>query len=120
MEFHLETRRIIEFISVAIELLAVLFIVVAIALGSIRFALDIVRKQDREAAYNAFKVRLGKGLLLGLEVLVAGDVIRTVALEPTLDNVLALGVLVFIRTFLSWSLVVEIEGHWPWRKKINE
>lgn len=120
MEFHLETRGIIEAVSMAIELLAVVLIVAVIVLGCVRYALDFVRKRDKDAAYNAFKVSLGKGLLLGLEVLVAGDVIRTVALEPTLDNVLALGVLVAIRTFLSWSLVVEIEGRWPWRKKINE
>jgi hypothetical protein len=54
-------------------------------------------------------------LLLGLEILVAADVIRTVALEPTMRNVSILGLLVLIRTFLGWSLVVEIEERWPWR-----
>jgi uncharacterized membrane protein len=54
-------------------------------------------------------------LLLGLEILVAADVIRTVALKPTLQNVLVLGLLVMIRTFLGWSLVVEIEERWPWQ-----
>jgi uncharacterized membrane protein len=54
-----------------------------------------------------------------LEFLVAADIIRTVALEPTMQNVILLGMLVFIRTFLSWSLVVEIEGRWPWRAKIG-
>jgi hypothetical protein len=53
-------------------------------------------------------------LLLGLEYLVAADIIRTVALEPTMTNAAILGVLVVVRTFLSWSLVVEIEGRWPW------
>ena len=56
-----------------------------------------------------------RALLLGLEILVAADVIRTVALEPTLNNVVILGILVLIRTFLDWSLVVEIEEHWPWQ-----
>ena len=60
---------------------------------------------------------LGKGLLLGLEILVAADVIRTVALEPTSENIAALGLLVVVRTFLSWSLVVEVESRWPWQKK---
>jgi len=50
-----------------------------------------------------------------LEVLVAADVVRTVALEATLESIAVLGLLVFIRTFLSWSLVVEVEGHWPWQ-----
>ena len=56
-----------------------------------------------------------RALLLGLEILVAADVIRTVALEPTLNNVVILGILVLIRTFLGWSLVVEIEERWPWQ-----
>jgi uncharacterized membrane protein len=58
--------------------------------------------------------------LLGLEFLVAADIIRTVALEPTMQNVIILGLLVVIRTFLSWSLVVEIEGRWPWRAMTGE
>ena len=53
--------------------------------------------------------------MIGLEILVAADIIRTVALEPTLTNVAILGILVLVRTFLSWSLVVEIEGRWPWQ-----
>ena len=61
------------------------------------------------------QVRLGRALLLGLELLVAADIIRTVALEPTLPNVMILAVLVVVRTFLSWSLIVEMEGHWPWK-----
>ena len=63
------------------------------------------------------KVRLGRELLLGLEMLIAGDVIRTVALEPTLSNASVLALLVIIRTFLSWSLVLEIEACWPWQPK---
>ena len=58
--------------------------------------------------------RLGKSLLLGLELLVAADIIETVTLERTMQNVLMLAVLVLVRTFLSWSLIVEMEGHWPW------
>jgi uncharacterized membrane protein len=53
--------------------------------------------------------------LLGLEILVAADIIRTVALEATLQSVVVLGLLVLVRTFLSWALVVEIEGRWPWQ-----
>jgi len=56
-------------------------------------------------------------LLLGLEFLVAADIIRTVALSPTMQNVVTLGLLVLIRTFLSWALVVEVEGTWPWQRK---
>ena len=59
-------------------------------------------------------------MLLGLEILVAADIIRTVVLEPTLSNVVVLGLLVLIRTFLSWALVLEIEERWPWQPRREE
>lgn len=68
--------------------------------------------------YNALRAAFGGTLLLGLEVLVAADLIRTVAVAPTLDNVLVLGLIVLIRTFLSFSLETEIEGVPPWRRAI--
>ena len=90
-----------------------LVIVVATGHGTIKF---LVHSRARAAnAYERYKEQLGKGLLLGLELLVAADIIRTVTLEPAMDNVLILAVLVLVRTFLSWSLVVEMEGHWPWK-----
>lgn len=65
---------------------------------------------------SAFRKTLGRSILTGLELLVAADIIRTVAIEPTMESVLVLGLIVIIRTFLSFSLEVEIEGHWPWQK----
>jgi uncharacterized membrane protein len=73
-------------------------------------------RQTEEDHYHQLKVSLGKALLLGLEVLVAADIVRTVALEATLESVVVLGLLVLIRTFLSWALVVEIDGRWPWQQ----
>jgi uncharacterized membrane protein len=73
-----------------------------------------------EWAYESYKQEMGRSLLLGLEFLVAGDVVRTVALEPTLTNVAVLGLLVLIRMFLSWSLAVEIEGRWPWQTRTEK
>jgi len=61
------------------------------------------------------RATFGRSILLGLELLVAGDIIRTVAVDPTLNNLFVLGLLVMIRTFLSWSLEVEIDGRWPWQ-----
>jgi uncharacterized membrane protein len=107
-------ENLIDLAAKAIEVLAVAIIVIAIIHGSIRFLFNITNKPDD--AYEGYKTQLGKGLLLGLEFLVAADVVRTVVLEPTLQNVIILGLLVVIRTFLSWSLVVEIEGRWPWRR----
>ena len=62
---------------------------------------------------------LGRGILLGLEILIAADIIRTVAITPTLDGVLVLGVIVLIRTFLSMALQVELEGRWPWQSRAD-
>ena len=107
-------RSLIEFAAQGMEALAVAIIVIAIVHGSIRFLIGITHRCDD--AYERYKTHLGKGLLLGLEFLVAADVVRTVVLDPTLQNVMILGLLVVIRTFLSWSLVVEIEGRWPWRR----
>jgi uncharacterized membrane protein len=72
-------------------------------------------KPSREA-YRALRNRLGAAILLGLELLVAADIIRTVAEAPTLQHVLVLGLIVLIRTFLSITLEVELEGRWPWQQ----
>jgi len=107
-------RILIELSAQAIEMFAVAIIVIAIVHGTIRYLIRI--NQQVGDAYQQLKAQLGKALLLGLEFLVAADIIRTVALEPSMQNVMILGLLVIIRTFLSWSLVVEIEAHWPWQK----
>jgi uncharacterized membrane protein len=108
----------IEAASILIEMLAVVIIVGAVLYSSARFFYFLIaNKRHTTDHYREYKHSLGKSLLLGLEILVAADVVRTVALEPTLINVAALGLLVMIRTFLSWSLVVEIEGRWPWQAK---
>jgi uncharacterized membrane protein len=111
-------RGAIEWAALGIEVLGALVIVagvlrVAITRGTIRFLF----KLDEPGAFGSYKQQMGRSLLLGLEFLVAGDVVRTVALEPTLLNVSVLGLLVLVRTFLSWSLAVEIEGHWPWQAR---
>jgi len=105
----------IEFAALAVEILAVLIIVVTIFYAIIEYMVKGIRVHNIEGRYQELKVSLGKALLLGLEILVAADVIRTVALEATIQSVVTLGLLVLIRTFLSWALVVEIEGRWPWQ-----
>jgi uncharacterized membrane protein len=106
-------REAIETAALAIEALAVIIILIAIVHGTGRYLLHI--QQQVDGAYDRYKTQLARALLLGLEFLVAADIVRTVALEPTLHNVGILALLVLVRTFLSWSIVVEIEGHWPWR-----
>lgn len=75
-----------------------------------------VRLAHHEArTYRRYREELGQTILLGLELLVAGDIIRTVATQPTLTSVGVLGIIVVIRTFLSFSLEVELTGRWPWQ-----
>lgn len=75
---------------------------------------------DGSKAYTVLRRTLGGAILAGLEVLVAGDLIRTVAVDPTLNNVLILGLIVLIRTFLSFSLEIEIEGTLPWKRALTQ
>ena len=106
----------IEFAIRAIEGLAVAIIALSVLVFTLRYLyFMLVRRGRSAAAFTQYKHGLGKALLLALELLVAADVVQTVVLEFTLANVTALGVLVLVRTFLSWSLVVEIEGRWPWQ-----
>lgn len=79
-------------------------------------ALGPLRARDAGGAYRSLRQTFGRSILLGLEILVAADLIRTIAVEPTLGNLAVLGALVAIRTFLSWSLEVEIDGRWPWQR----
>jgi uncharacterized membrane protein len=94
----------------------VAIIVTAVIYSTLRYLYYLLlRRNTLDKHFTQYKHSLGRALLLGLEILVAADVIRTVALEPSFTSVGVLGILVVIRTFLSWSLVVEIEGHWPWQ-----
>ncbi len=110
-------RNWIEIVSLLIELLAVAIIVTAIVYASVQAAMEGLTHKPFDDTYARYKASLGKSLLLGLEILIAADVIRTVALEPSLTSVTVLGVLIVIRTFLSWSLILEMEGRWPWQAK---
>lgn len=109
-------RELIEWVALSIEVLAVAVIVGAIVMAAVsgsRTRTDA----ERSDIFSAYKRRMGRGLLLGLELLLAADIIGTVALTPTLESLAALGLLAAIRSFLSWSLDVEIDGCWPWRMR---
>ena len=106
----------IELAIRAIEGLAVAIIALSVFLFTLRFLYFMLIRRGRTAeAFTQYKHGMGKALLVALELLVAADVVQTVVLEFTLANVASLGLLVLVRTFLSWSLVVEIEGRWPWQ-----
>lgn len=103
----------IEWIARALELVGVAAIALAFGYALLRGLLHMGQK--RVDAYERVKVYIGKALLLGLEFLVAADIIRTVTIEPTRESLLTLGLLIAVRIALGWSIAVEIDGCWPWQ-----
>ncbi len=105
----------IEYCALAVEVLGVLTIIVGTLIVLGKFIL--AKQAGNIRSYKLLRQELGKAILLGLEILVAGDIIATVVTEPTLKRVFTLAVIVSIRTFLSLSIQVEIEGRFPWQKE---
>ena len=99
-------------VGLGIEILAALVIVGGLVWSTYIF----LRRRMAEQHYETYKIRIGRSLLLGLEVVVAADIVKTIAVAPTLMSLAVLAGLVLIRTFLSWTLVLDIDGCWPWRR----
>jgi len=112
----MNTRHGIEVVELGFELAGVTVLVVGSAIALARSLAARLKDGSAAIAYQALREGLGRAILLGLEFLVAGDIIRSVALELTFQSVGVLGLLVLVRTFLSWSLDVEISGEWPWHR----
>lgn len=108
----------VELAGRVIDAAGVAIIVVGTLLASALAALRLCRRQA--GVYRGYRRRVGRSILLGLEFLVAGDIIRTVAVAPTYASVGVLAVIVVIRTFLSFSLDLEITGRWPWQRPVTE
>ncbi|KAB0266177.1 DUF1622 domain-containing protein [Microvirga brassicacearum] len=104
------TTRLIEVGGIAI-------IVIGLLTGTIAYLRQIRASSQGTEAYSGYRSSVGRAILLGLEFLVAADIINTVAIEPTLQSLAILAGIVLIRTFLSFSLEVEIEGRWPWQRQ---
>jgi uncharacterized membrane protein len=90
--------------------------VLVIVIGAIVAGVQFLRHANQQGAYQQLRSTLGRAILLGLELLVAADIIDTVAIEPSLESLAILAGIILIRTFLSFSLEVEIEGRWPWQQ----
>ncbi|WP_418314933.1 DUF1622 domain-containing protein [Piscinibacter sakaiensis] len=110
-------KEVVEIVSYAIDAAGVAVIVGALLWAGARFVIS-GRKVDEP--YRRLRQDIGRGILLGLEFLVAADIIRTVAVPPTMEGVTILGLIVLIRTFLSMALQVELEGRWPWQRSQQE
>ncbi len=98
-----------------VELVGVMIIVFGFVYAFV--AVIILKKGGNEDRWTAFRTGIKRNMLLGLDFLVAGDIIRTVTVDPSLEGVISLGFLVLIRTALVFTIHLEIEGHWPWQRK---
>lgn len=109
----------IEWLARGLEVVGVVIILASVAIATVLF----IRQGSRTAwrlAYESYRANLGRGILLGLELLVGADIIGTITAPLTLSSVGLLAIVVLIRTFLSFSLETEIEGCWPWQRRRYE
>jgi uncharacterized membrane protein len=113
-------KEAVHWIARGIEWIGIAIIVAGAAAALVRYLGERLRRRPKDEAVGDFRSDLGRSILLGLEFLVAADIVNTVAIEPTLDSLAVLAGIVLIRTFLSFSLEVEIEGRWPWQRRAGE
>ena len=114
------TTVILDLITRTIEWCGIAIIIGGLVFGSARFGLSALRGTADEQRFRRYRADVGRGILLGLEFLVAADLIATVALRPSLESLAVLAGIVVIRTFLSLSLEVEVSGRWPWQQPREE
>ena len=111
-----QAHQAVDIMAKVLELIGVAIIIGGIALASASFALEGGRTRNWRGAYERYRSNLGRGILLGLELLVGADIISTITSPLTFESVGLLAGIVAIRTFLSFSLETEIEGCWPWQR----
>ena len=109
----------IEMVGKGIDAAGVAVIVIGALLATAKYGQALIVQRDG-AAFRLYRRRLGQAILLGLEFLVAADIIRTVAIAPTIESVGVLAIIVLIRTFLSMTLELEITGRWPWQQQASD
>jgi uncharacterized membrane protein len=112
----MDSKHIAELIGSAFELAGVAVLVIGTILSFAWYIITLIRFRGGPVAYRRLRLYLGRSIVLGLELLVAADIINSVAINPTFLSVGVLGLIVLVRTFLSWALEVEINGEWPWQR----
>lgn len=112
----MDSKHIAELIGLAFELAGVAVLVIGTILSFAWYLVTLIRFRVGPVAYRRLRLYLGRSIVLGLELLVAADIINSVAINPTFASVGVLGLIVLVRTFLSWALEVEINGEWPWQR----
>jgi uncharacterized membrane protein len=108
----MDYNHVIEHVGEVIDGAGVAIMVAGAVIAGGSAVIQCIRREA--GIYRGFREQLGQTILLGLELLIIGDIVRTVAAAPTLTSVAVLGIIVLIRTFLSFSLQVELTGRWPW------
>jgi uncharacterized membrane protein len=106
----------VELIGTAFELTGIGVLAVGSILAFVGFLISFFKVHDGSVAYRHLRLYLGRAIMIGLELLIAADIIHSVAVDPTFATVGVLGLIVLVRTFLSWSIDVEINGEWPWQR----
>lgn len=112
-----ELDRVVAVIAAALEFTGVAVLVAGALIASAAFVVRLTRRSPFADTYTAYRADLGRAILLGLEFLVAADIVGTVAIEQTFRSLGVLGLMVLIRTFLSFTLEAEINGRWPWQER---
>jgi uncharacterized membrane protein len=112
-------QEVLELVVKGFEALGVGILVVGAIAAFATYARD-VREMDRTRAYKRLRGNVGRTILLGLEVLIVADIVLTVAIDSTIESAITLGVIVLVRTFLSFSLEIELDGVVPWRRRAIE
>jgi uncharacterized membrane protein len=115
-----EFEEVLDLAVRLFEASGVLILVLGGLISLVVYFRDLAGSRDRRVAYTALRHNLGRTILLGLEVLIVADIILTVAIDQTLESAATLGLIVLVRTFLSFSLDIEMDGVVPWRRKASE
>jgi uncharacterized membrane protein len=111
----MDFKQVADVVGTGFQVVGITVLVIGALLALALYLKALSRRRETSTAYSDLRRDLGKAILVGLELLVAADIISSVAINPTFATVGVLGLIVLIRTFLSWSLEVEVNGRWPWQ-----
>lgn len=111
----MDIKQAADVVGTGFQMLGITVLVIGALLAFALYLKALPRRRETPTAYRDLRRDLGKAILVGLELLVAADIISSVAINPTFVTIGVLGLIVLIRTFLSWSLEVEVNGRWPWQ-----
>lgn len=112
-------KTVVEAIGWTLEGVGVAVVVIGSAVALSRYLMEL-RLDDAGRSYHHLRKRLGRSIIIGLEFLIAGDIIRTVVVEHSLQSLASLAIIIALRTFLSLTLFLEVEGRWPWQRAVEE